>query len=77
MDLLYEHLPNNSERAGALLKFVLQQDFIDKIIIGVENKEQLVENVKYAEASELNSKICSWPLENKFDQKIILPTNWP
>lgn len=57
---------------GAILKFVLDKPFIDKVIIGVENEIQLVENI------ESIKKSSSLPeLENKISDNILIPSRWP
>jgi len=57
---------------GALLKFVLEKSYIDKVIIGVENKRQLVQNLENLE------KASSLPeLENKISKNLLIPSRWP
>jgi len=57
---------------GALLKFVLEKSYIDKVIIGVENKRQLVQNLESLE------KASSLPeLENKISKNLLIPSRWP
>lgn len=57
---------------GALLKFVLEKSFIDKVIIGVENESQLMQNLESLE------KAPSLPeLENKISENILIPSTWP
>ncbi|QED36514.1 aldo/keto reductase [Antarcticibacterium arcticum] len=55
----------------ALLEFVLRQDFIDKVIIGVENVKQLEKNI--------NSSLKIEPLNDSpyFPENILMPVNWP
>ena len=65
-------LQNNLALNGALLKFVLEQPFIDKIIIGVENNKQLVENIK---SLELTSPLPE--LQHKINDNILIPSRWP
>jgi len=65
---LQEKVPLN----GALLKFVLDKPFIDKVVIGVENKLQLVQNIENLEnAPDLPE------LENKIADNILIPSRWP
>ncbi len=58
--------------SAALLRFVLFSDFIDKVIIGVENLEQLQTN--------LNSISLDVTLPSKnfeFSKEIVMPSFWP
>jgi aryl-alcohol dehydrogenase-like predicted oxidoreductase len=58
--------------SGALLKHVLSLDFIDVVIMGVENVIQLKINLKDIDSAEvLTSK------EFNFSQSILMPSNWP
>jgi aryl-alcohol dehydrogenase-like predicted oxidoreductase len=69
-----QHLHNTYKNAleGALLKYVLQQDFIDVVIMGVENTTQLTANLKsIAVAPELETLTVS------FAEKLIMPMHWP
>lgn len=57
---------------GALLKFAVQQPFIDKIIIGVETNKQLIENLTNLElASQLPE------LQYNINDNILIPSRWP
>jgi|25_taG_2_1085351.scaffolds.fasta_scaffold00143_29 aryl-alcohol dehydrogenase-like predicted oxidoreductase len=65
---LHEKLPLN----GALLKFVLDKPFIDRVIIGVEDESQLLQNIESLEnAPDLPE------LENKIADDILIPSKWP
>ncbi|HKO80764.1 MAG TPA: aldo/keto reductase [Chitinophagaceae bacterium] len=61
-----DHLP------GVLLKYVLKLDYVDRVILGVENEYQLTENIKKMEEApeipEFNSAIVD---------SILMPSNWP
>jgi len=63
---------NVNNLSGALLSFVLDQHFIDKVIIGVENTSQLKENLE-------NFKMgTSLPdLLIHINEKILMPSQWP
>jgi len=62
----------NSFSAGSLLKFVLENPFIDKVIIGVATKTQLEENLRdLATAKSLD------PFHNTIDSNILIPSLWP
>lgn len=57
---------------GKLLKFVIEKPFIDKVIIGIENREQLSQNLKeVANASDLPE------LNKRISGKILKPSEWP
>jgi aryl-alcohol dehydrogenase-like predicted oxidoreductase len=57
---------------GALLQFVTQQPFIDKVIIGVQNQQQLKDNLKgLLKAEKLPD------LEISVSEKILIPSLWP
>lgn len=58
--------------AGSLLKFSLRKDYIDKVILGVETKNQLEENL-----DSLN--ICKALPDKQYNisDSILMPSNWP
>lgn len=58
--------------AGSLLRFVIEKPFIDKVIFGVENHNQLLINLKSIEKStELPN------LPKVISEHILIPSNWP
>lgn len=57
--------------AGSLLAHSLSKDFIDKVIMGVENTEQLVQNVKEIENAETLSD-----LKQNISNNILNPSLW-
>jgi aryl-alcohol dehydrogenase-like predicted oxidoreductase len=58
--------------SGSLLRFVIEKPFIDKVIMGVENCNQLLLNLKSIENSaELPE------LKVSISEKILVPSNWP
>lgn len=58
--------------SGALLKYVLNKEFIDVLIMGVENQVQLEHNLEsIAKAELIHEKIP------KLDKKILMPSLWP
>jgi len=63
---------SNKNLAGSLLKFVAEQPFIDKVIIGVENCNQLKVNLETLENSSRLDK-----LKVILSNNIILPYEWP
>jgi len=56
---------------GLLLNYCLQTDVIDKVIIGVENKQQLFQNIGSIEKSE---QLPSFDIEVPHD--ILTPSKW-
>lgn len=59
------------------LNFAVLNKFVDKIIIGVDNKSNLVENLRSPEDKEKIIKIYNQLIALKEDdEKIILPINW-
>lgn len=59
------NLPN------ALLNHSLSQSFIDYVIIGVENKKQLFENIYRSK------DIATLNVNFKISEDILIPSNWP
>ncbi len=57
---------------GLLLKYCMDQDFIDKVIIGVDNHEQLKENIQQATSEEVLSA-----LNQTIRSEILTPLEWP
>lgn len=63
---------DNKVLSGSLLNFVLEKPFIDKVVIGVENKGQLVDNL-----SQLANSTSLPVLEENISEQILIPSNWP
>jgi aryl-alcohol dehydrogenase-like predicted oxidoreductase len=62
----------NELLSGALLKYVLDLPFIDKVIIGIENSNQLQSNLNNIEiASSLEERYFN------ISESILMPSNWP
>lgn len=58
--------------SGALLHFAVAKPFIDKVIIGVENAQQLLINIRdLALGIELDTNTVRIP------EQILMPSNWP
>jgi aryl-alcohol dehydrogenase-like predicted oxidoreductase len=58
--------------SGALLHFVATKPFIDKVIIGVENTQQLLINIRDLKLGiELDKNTMAIP------EHILMPSNWP
>lgn len=70
--LEYLHKQYGKQLQGALLHYVLQQDFIDVVIMGVENAEQLEMNL----SAVINAPNLQ-PLDLSFSEKIVMPMYWP
>lgn len=58
--------------SGALLKYVLSLEFVDVVIMGVENENQLKNNLSSIKAADyLSSK------DFNFSNLVLMPSNWP
>lgn len=55
-----------------LLRFVIEQPFIDKVIIGIENREQLILNLAYH-----NDQPALPVLSQTVSSHILMPSCWP
>ena len=64
---------NNEFLANYLLSFVITKNFIDKVIIGVNNSNQLLKNIKK------NFKIDEFININyeEIPENILIPSLWP
>lgn len=58
--------------SGTLLKYVLSLDFIDVVIMGVENENQFKNNL-----TSINTSKILTPEEFNFSKSIVMPSNWP
>jgi len=58
--------------AGVLLNFVLVQPFIDRVIIGVENRKQFIKNI-----DSLSTFNPLPELTGKISESLLNPSNWP
>lgn len=58
--------------SGVLLKYVLSQDFIDVVIMGIENESQLKTNL-----NSINSAETLLAKDFNFAETLIMPSNWP
>ncbi len=54
-----------------LLKHALVKEFIDRVVIGVQNAEQLSGNIAEVQASPEME-----PLNKQFGEEVIVPSNW-
>ena len=57
----------------ALLNWVIDKSFIDKVVIGVNTKAQLESNIKGLESSS----ICDLPEWISVPNEILMPNLWP
>ena len=57
---------------GALLNFVMQQEFIDVVIIGVETAAQLEDNMH-----SLDNAPNMEPIEVAYFDELLMPVHWP
>lgn len=55
-----------------LLNFVLHKEYIDQVIVGVENREQLINN--FNNVGEFDNSL---KLTHTVSDKILMPSNWP
>lgn len=62
---------NNENLAGSLLAHSLNKQFIDKVIVGVENTEQLIQNIREIENAETLPE-----LNQIFSENILNPSLW-
>lgn len=70
---LLEHLQKNVKNLpGALLNFVLNQPFIDTVIVGVENRKQFIQNLESVTMFDTLPE-----LHQEFSESILVPSNWP
>lgn len=58
--------------SGALLKYVLSLDFVDVVIMGVENEKQLKSNL-----ININTAHHLPPNDFNFTDSVLMPSNWP
>ena len=70
---LRDSFHENGQLARALLNFSLNKDFIDNVVIGVNNQVQLIENTKRLKSSEINLP----PVPKNIPEKILMPHLWP
>ncbi|MDT0686576.1 aldo/keto reductase [Autumnicola psychrophila] len=68
---LLEQLQEIKPLNGALLKFVLERPFIDKVITGVENEAQLMQNIDSIEIAATLPE-----LEKTISNDILIPSRW-
>jgi aryl-alcohol dehydrogenase-like predicted oxidoreductase len=67
-----ENVHKNKYVAGFLLNYSLSQTFIDKVVIGVNNKQQLIQNI--AEINKYNNIAYNY---KQYPNEILNPSKWP
>lgn len=68
----FKGLPS-SEIAGSLLLFCVENPFISKVVIGINNKEQLQQNIN----AMLTAKQINFAVPDNIPEEVLLPFNWP
>lgn len=69
---IIEQLQQIENLPGALLRFVASKSFIDRVIVGVENCKQLLQNIADIAASN------NLPINfSQIPDHILMPANWP
>jgi hypothetical protein len=64
---------SNEELSGALLYFCANNSMIDRVVVGVNDSNQLIQNIK----SILKSRYMDWTRFENINEDILLPFNWP
>lgn len=70
--LLNDLQKNIENLQGALLNFVLEQPFIDTLVMGVENSEQFIQNLNSVSKADILPE-----LNKNISESILMPSNWP
>ncbi|MDT0677452.1 aldo/keto reductase [Autumnicola musiva] len=70
--LLYQLQKQKDSLPGMLLKFVLENPFIDKVILGVESEQQLAQNLE-----SIKGSFKMIELKQDISDKILIPSRWP
>src|SRR5258706_4106554 len=65
---------SRSDLSSALMRFCIDNSFIDKVVIGVNTEQQLSENLSGLRSFKSVSK---WPNFEVKDKSMLLPYNWP
>lgn len=67
---------NKIDLEDLAVKFVLSNNYIDKIVFGVDSFEQLKRNLILFKNNNINNKVQTMLKDLKVDQQLINPTNW-
>lgn len=70
--LLSEVRCSTNNIAGSLLNFVLEKSFVSRVIVGVDNKTQLKENIE-----SLSNTYFLKDIDFELPDSILNPSNWP
>ena len=70
---LQDNFDNSQSMAAALLNWVIDKSFIDKVVIGVNTKSQLESNIKGLESSSM-SNLPEWI---SLPNETLMPNLWP
>lgn len=70
---LQQALPDKNDLAGWLLQFVLKEEKIDRVVLGVNTSQQLKANL----AALMNLNSISVNAYNNIPQEILMPNLWP
>ena len=71
---LNSNFPDSNSKAGFLLHHCVSNNNIDKVVIGINNAEQLLQNI-----NSLKQEIpfMNFGSDLRISEKILLPSNWP
>lgn len=72
--LLESACPETADRASALLRFCLNNEYIDKVVIGVHDREQLRVNLEGALKEDALPDFTALTMP---DDEVLMPYNWP
>ena len=75
LDLLKELYPSHSERAAALIWECAKHKEVDKVVIGVNDLDQLKSNIEGI--SLMQTKPSFENFTQQVDNKILMPSHWP
>ncbi len=70
---LHLALPDMKDLAGWLIQLVLKEKEIDKVVLGVNNAQQLEANL----SAILNLYPITFDFDNSISEEILLPNRWP
>lgn len=78
LKLIQEKLHSNNVISASLLAYCLKQKNINKVIIGVNNSQQLHHNINSLELGFQNvDKLIELRSSFNFNEKKLIPFNWP
>lgn len=66
------------DKVSALIHFVLDNPFVDYLVFGVDTKEQLLEDLKYSQASNIPNELYEEVKERlgEVEKAVIFPSLW-